>query len=267
MTWKFVELSYQGVIATVTLNRPDKHNSINAQMLGELIACAEYLKNDPDIRSVIVTGNGPSFSSGMDLKDIMTGGWWKKLRAFLPLWKPTMNRYQKVSLVWRSLSVPVVAAIHGNCFGAGLQIALGADIRIAAPTSQLSIMESNWGLVPDMGGTVLLREVLPKDIAMELTFSGRTISALDAKVLGLVTHVADDPLGAAINLCHEFQQQSPDALAAGKKLLIGAWSVSEASALRLERLWQRRVIGKRNQSIAVSRRLKKSKQSYITRTW
>ncbi|MCF5686819.1 crotonase/enoyl-CoA hydratase family protein [Pseudomonas sp. PA-1-3F] len=267
VNWKHVELNYSGAIATVRLNRPDKHNSLNSQMLRDLIGCAEHLKQNPDIRAVIVTGNGPSFCSGMDLKEIMTGGPLKKLMAFLPLWKPTMNRYQKVSLVWRSLSVPVITAIHGNCFGAGLQIALGADIRIAAPSSQLSIMESNWGLVPDMGGTVLLRELLPKDVAMELTFSGRTLCAQEANHLGVVTHLSDDPLGSAVELCHEFSKQSPDAIAAGKKLLIGAWSGSESSALSLERLWQRRVIGKTNQSIAVARRLKKSEQGYINRTW
>lgn len=267
MKWKYVELGYYGAIATVSLNRPDKHNSLNTQLLLELISCAVHLRADPDIRAVIITGNGPSFCSGMDLKDIMTGGALKRLMAFLPLWKPTMNRYQKVSLVWRSLSVPVVAAIHGNCFGAGLQMALGADIRIATPTSQLSIMESCWGLVPDMGATVLLRELLPKDVAMELTFSGRTIEAQQARELGLITHVADDPLDAARKLCREFEMQSPDALAAGKKLLIGAWSGSESLALQLERLWQRRVIGKRNQRIALARRLQKSEQGYVQRTW
>ncbi|KAJ10342.1 crotonase/enoyl-CoA hydratase family protein [Pseudomonas aeruginosa] len=267
MNSKFVEVSYSGAIATVHLNRPDKHNALNTQMLLELIACGKQLRSNRDIRAVILTGNGASFCAGMDLKSIMTGGLLKKVMAFLPLWKLTMNRYQKVSLVWRSLSVPVIAAIHGNCFGAGMQIALGADIRIAAPGAQLSIMESNWGLVPDMGGTVLLRELLPKDVAMELTFSGRTIGAEQGQTIGLVTHVSDDPVAMAHQLCKEFEKQSPDALAAGKKLLIGAWSGSESSALRLERLWQRRVIGKRNQNIAIAKRLRGSQQSYDSRTW
>lgn len=178
-----------------------------------------------------------------------------------------MNRYQKVSMVWRTLSVPVIAAIHGNCFGAGLQIALGADIRVATPNSKLSIMESNWGLVPDMGGTVLLRELLPKDQAMELMFSGRALDAQEAKELGLITHLADDPLGAARQLCKEFDAQSPDAIAAGKRLLVSAWSGSNSNALRLERLWQRRIIGKPNQRIAVKRRLSESQQSYLNRSW
>ncbi len=123
--WECVELDIAGAVATVRLNRPEKHNSVSTQLLMELIACGKHLKSNKDIRAVIITGNGPSFCSGMDLKDIMTGGVMKKIMAFLPLWKPWTNRYQKVSLVWRSLSVPVIAAVHGNCFGAGLQIALG----------------------------------------------------------------------------------------------------------------------------------------------
>ncbi|WP_440465712.1 crotonase/enoyl-CoA hydratase family protein [Pseudomonas sp. YH-1] len=265
--WKHIQLDAIESVAVVRLNRPDKHNSVSTEMLLELIRCAEYLKTNLEIRAVIITGNGPSFCSGMDLKSILSGGKWAKLRAFIPLWKPTENRYQRVSMIWRTLSVPVIAAIHGNCFGAGLQISLGADVRISSPDAQLSIMESNWGLVPDMGGSVLLRELLPKDVAMELTFSGRTISASDAKELGLITHIAEDPMSAAYALCAEFEKQSPDAIAAGKRLLVGAWSGTERSALSLERLWQRRVIGKRNQTIATMRRLKKSEQSYVSRTW
>lgn len=265
--WNCVEMNIDGAIATIRLNRPDKQNSVNAQLLMELSAYGKQLKANKDIRAVIIVGNGASFCSGMDLKGIMAGGVMSKIMAFLPLWKPFRNRYQEVSLVWRSLSVPVIAAIHGNCFGAGLQIALGADIRFAEPNAQLSIMESQWGLVPDMGGTVLLRELLAKDVAMELTLSGRVFDAREAQRLGLVTHVTFDPLGDSRALALEFSQRSPDAVAAAKKLLIGAWSASESRALTLERLWQRRVIGKRNQAISVRRRLQKSQEDYLKRTW
>lgn len=266
-SWRFITLEFNGGIATVSLNRPDKHNSITIPMLHELIDCADRIKKNVEVRAVILKGNGPSFCSGMDLKEVMTGSAIRKILAFLPLWKPTMNRYQKVSLVWRSLSVPVLAVIQGNCFGAGLQIALGADIRIASPASQLSIMESNWGLVPDMGGTVLLRELIGKDQAVELTLTGRVCNAEQAKQLGLVTHLADDPLSTARQLCAEIEKQSPDAVAAGKRLLHSAWNVSESSALGFERMWQRRVIGRTNQRIAVGRRLKNSGADYAPRTW
>lgn len=262
-----VELEFMDEVAVVRLNRPDKHNSIDGELLLELINCAKLLLNEQDIRAVILTGNGPSFCSGMDLKGIMSGSLLKKLMAILPLWKPSTNRYQAVSLVWRDLSVPVIAAIHGNCFGAGLQIALGADIRIASPQAKLSVMESSWGLVPDMGGTVTMRELIPKDVAMELTLTGRVLEAQQAQELGLVTHIAEPPFEAAMQICREIKQQSPDAVAAGKRLLHGAWNVSASNALSLERLWQRRVIGKRNQQIAVERRIKKSQRSYFKRTW
>lgn len=265
--WQHITLELDDGLATISLNRPEKHNSLSIPMLLELIDCANWIGSSAYIRAVILKGNGPSFCSGMDLKAIMSGGILRRMLAFLPLWKPTINRYQKVSLVWRSLSVPVIAVIQGNCFGAGLQLALGADIRFADPASQLSIMESNWGLVPDMGGTVLLRELISKDHAMELTLTGRVFNAEQARQFGLVTHIADDPLNAARQLCAEIEKQSPDAVAAGKQLLHSAWCVSESSALNLERLWQRRVIGRRNQRIAVERRLKNSSEDYSPRNW
>ncbi|HCG41071.1 MAG TPA: crotonase/enoyl-CoA hydratase family protein [Pseudomonas sp.] len=265
--WKHIALELEAGLATVCLNRPEKHNSLSVPMLLELIDCANWIGCNTHIRAVILKGNGPSFCSGMDLKAIMGGGLLRRALAFLPLWKPTINRYQKVCLVWRSLSVPVIAVIQGNCFGAGLQLALGTDIRVADPASQFSIMESGWGLVPDMGGTVLLRELISKDRAMELTLTGRVFNAEHASRLGLVSHIADDPLSVAEKLCDEIKRQSPDAVAAGKHLLHSAWSVSESSALSLERLWQRRVIGRKNQRIAVERRLKNSDKNYDLRTW
>ena len=166
---------------------------------------------------------------------------------------------------WRRLPVPVIAVVHGSCFGAGLQLALGADLRIAAPDARLSVMESKWGLVPDMGGAALLRELLPIDVAKELTFTGRIVDAGTAHALGLVTHVADDPLARARELIAEMLQRSPDALAAGKRLLQAAWHADESDALAAERSWQWRVIGRRNQRIAVARNSGKPDQAYAER--
>ena len=97
------------------------------------------------------------------------------------------NFAQRVTYDWSLVPAPVIAAIHGNCFGGGLQIALGADIRIAAPDAKLSIMEIKWGLVPDMGITQTLPRLVPIDVAKELTFTGRIVSGSDASALGLVT--------------------------------------------------------------------------------
>ena len=198
---------------------------------------------------------------------MLASGPLKTALAFLPLFKPAANKYQNVSLVWRTLSVPVIAAIHGNCFGAGIQLALGADIRIASPDTKVSVMEAKWGLIPDMAGMVLLREVLPRDVAFELTTTGRVLSAAQAKELGLITHIEADPLAAAKALAAEIATRSPDASAAAKHLFREAWGASEYRALAAERRWQWRIIGRKNQRIAVARNTGKPDTPYQPRQW
>lgn len=267
MTAARVLVEFDGPIAYVRLNRPDKHNGVDVAMILELIAAAKQLKRNTDIRAVILHGEGPSFCAGLDIKGVMGAGKLKVALAFLPLWKPWANRYQVVSMIWRSLSVPVIAAIHGNCFGAGIQIALGADIRLAAPGSRISVMEAKWGLIPDMAGTVLLREVLPKDVALELTYTGRVLDAAEAQRLGLLTRVVDDPLAAAKALAQEIANRSPDSVAAAKHLFDDAWNHSEWGALAAERKWQRRLIGRKNQRIASARNFGKPDLPYQPRSW
>ncbi len=100
------------------------------------------------------------------------------------------NAAQQVAMVWREVPVPVIAAVHGVAFGGGLQVALGADIRLVAADTKLSVMEIKWGLVPDMAGMVLMRELARTDVVRELTFTGRIFSGEEAVRLGLATRVA-----------------------------------------------------------------------------
>lgn len=245
-----VEVEVRDDVAEVRLARPDKHNGMDFPMLEAVIAAAKSLKRRKSLRAAIVYGEGPSFCAGLDFKTVMSQPV-KAAVGYTYLWWPTRNDFQTWSMGWREVGVPVIAAVHGNCFGAGIQLALGADIRVCAPDAKISVMEAKWGLVPDMGGAALLRELVPIDVAKELTFSGRVLSGLEAQRLGLVTHVDADPLAKARSLAAEFATRSPDALAAAKFLLQEAWSADEPGALAAERRWQRRVIGGANQRIAV----------------
>ena len=161
------------------------------------------------------------------------------------------NRAQQVAYTWISLPVPVIAAVHGVAYGGGLQIALGADVRIVAPDAKLSVMEIKWGLVPDMSITQTLRDILPLDVAKELTFTGRILSGLDAQKIGLVTHVADDPLAAAMELAGEIAAKSPDAVRAGKKLYEDSWHADARTGLEMESTLQTGLIGSENQIEAI----------------
>lgn len=252
-------------IATVTLNRADKHNGMDLDMLRGVIAAQKKVRKMKDIRAVILRGDGPSFCSGLDFKSVLA----QPLTAFtsyLKLWSPVQNDFQTWSIGWRSVGVPVIAVMHGNCFGAGLQLGLGADIRICHPDAKLSMMEAKWGLVPDMGGVALMRELMPLDKAKELTMTGRIINTEQAKELGLVTHISDQPLEMAQSLISEIATRSPDSVAAAKFLLQDAWRALDGAALRAERLWQRKVMGTKNQRISVQRNQKKEAIPYSTRS-
>ncbi|WP_028079689.1 crotonase/enoyl-CoA hydratase family protein [Solimonas soli] len=259
-----VRVTVENGIADVVMIRTDRHNGMDEPMLKAMLAAQRALRRRRDVRAAIVRGDGPSFCAGLDVK-AMLGKPSIAARLYLQLWLPFRNAFQRFGLGWRDMPFPVIAAVHGNCFGAGMQLALAADIRIARGDAALSIMEGKWGLVPDMGGIALLRELLPIDIARELTYTARVLRGSEAQALGLVTHLADDPVAAARTLAAEFATRSPDALAAGKFLLQGGWSVSESRTLALERRWQRRIIGKTNQRIAAARNQGRPDAAYAPR--
>lgn len=256
-----VLIHVQDGVATVTLNRADKHNGMDFAMLDAVNDAQRALKKRGDVRAAILLGDGPSFCSGLDLKSVM-GNPKQAAAGFAALWSPVRNRFQDWSMGWRELPFPVIACIHGNCFGAGIQLALGADIRISTPDAKISVMEAKWGLIPDMGGAALLREAVGIDVAKELTFTARTISGDDALKLRLVTHVHADPVGKARELIAEIIVRSPDAVAAGKFLMQNAYSNSESGALSAERRYQRQLMGGKNQRIAVERGMKKAETPF-----
>ncbi len=234
-------------------------------MLHGVIAAQKKVRAMKDIRAVILRGDGPSFCAGLDVKNVLANPV-TAFKSYLKLWSPIENEFQTWSMGWRKVGAPVIAVMHGNCFGAGLQLGLGADIRICHPDAKLSMMEAKWGLVPDMGGIALMRELMPLDKAKELTMTARVLSADDAAQLGLVTHVDADPMAKAMALIEEISVRSPDAVAAGKFLLQDAWRALDNIALQAERLWQRKVMTTKNQKISVARNQKKADIPYAARS-
>ena len=237
---------YNG-IAIVTLNRPDKRNAMSFELLKELVTAAQQLKKDRSLRCVILTGEAQVFSAGIDLNDLNNPK--NKAYAAWELIKPGQSLFQKAFLIWQTLPVPVIAAIEGYCFGAGIQLALAADIRIAHPDTQMSIMETRWGLVPDMGLTRSIKGLIGLDLAKELSLTARIFDGSYAKEIGLVSHLAEHPLEKALALAEEFKQRSPDALAAVKQVL-DAMEHQPEKALRLEKIWQFKLLLGKNSQIA-----------------
>jgi enoyl-CoA hydratase/carnithine racemase len=238
-------------VAVVSLTRPEKHNALDRAMFEAIAAAAAEVGATPGVRAVVLHGEGPSFCSGLDIASILADG--PSGFEFLNdrSGPRQANLAQRVATDWLDLPFPVIAAVHGNCFGGGLQIALGADIRIAAPDARLSVMEARWGLVPDMGITHTLTRLVGLDIAKELTFTARRVSGEEAGALGVVTRVDDDPLAAARELAAEIASKSPDAVRAAKKLFETAWPAPAAGSLELETKLQTGLMGSPNQIEAV----------------
>src|SRR5437588_5116748 len=214
MSEQRVHVAVSDHVATVTLTRPDKHNALDIAMFEAIVDAAEQVSAEPRVRAVVLHGEGPSFCSGLDVASLMSSG--QSLDERLTEESP--NWFQRTAYDWIRVPVPVIAAIHGACFGGGLQIALAADVRIAAPDARLSVMEVKWGLIPDMSITRTLPRLVGIDVAKELTYTARVISGEEAHSLGLVTRLSDDPLAAARELAAEIAERSPDAVRGAKRL-------------------------------------------------
>jgi enoyl-CoA hydratase/carnithine racemase len=254
-------------VADVRLNRPEKMNALDPAMFKAIIAAGKDLASNRLLKAVVLSGEGKAFCSGLDFLSFQALA--EADRENLPddIFEPgpdgPANFAQQPAFVWHDLPVPVIAAVHGVAYGGGLQITLGADIRLVAPDTRLSIMEIKWGLVPDMGGTQLLRHLVRLDVIKELTYTGRIISGKEAVELGLATRVSENPYEEAMKLAREIAGKSPDAIRAGKKLLNASRRLSLEQGLRLEADLQRSVIGQPNQIEAVFANLEKRTPKFI----
>lgn len=244
-------------VAEVELRRPDKFNALDLEMFQALAGIASKLRGDATVRAVVLHGAGDNFCAGIDL-DMLQGGGEDVMRALLaPVQGSPANLAQQAAFGWRQLPMPVICALQGIAYGGGLQIAMGADIRYAAPNTRMSIMEIKWGLIPDMAISTTLRHLLAPDRIKELAWSARVFDADEAERLGLVTRIEDDPLAAARAMAASIAGRSPDAVRGIKRLVNEAWNLSDEAALALEAHIQVAVLQSPNQAEAVRANLEK----------
>jgi enoyl-CoA hydratase/carnithine racemase len=225
-----VSLAIEDGIAQVRLDRPAKLNALSPAMFEALAAAIDQLEALADLRCVVLAGEGRSFCVGIDLAVLAGGG----IAPLGPRTHGEANTLQYCATGWRALPVPVIAAITGHCFGAGMQIALGADLRIATSDARLSVMEMKHGLVPDLGGFVLARGLVREDHWRELVYTAREVTGEQAQALGLVTRVAADPLAEATMLARSIAAKSPAAIRAAKRLASAMTDAGSASLLQAE---------------------------------
>ncbi len=237
-------------IAHVRLTRGDKMNALDPAMFEAIIGAGQALRKAQGIRCVVLSGEGRSFCAGLDTASFGR----EPDAAEPPLAERThgnTNKYQEVCVTWRKCPVPVIAAVHGVCFGGGLQIASGADIRVAAADARMAIMEMKWGLIPDMGAFPIWRGLLREDVLRELVYTNREFSGEEALALGLVTHVDPDPLARAMALAREIASRNPEAIRAAKRVLNSLHDASFDDVLMAESEEQAGVIRRPNQMEAV----------------
>jgi E-phenylitaconyl-CoA hydratase len=221
-------------VATITINRPERMNAMDAEHYAALSAAWIRVRDDADIRAAIVTGAGDrSFTAGADLKSFVGA----------PPSLADLLSTQKDQLLNRGLEVwkPVVAAINGYCLGGGMTLMLATDLRIAAEHATFSVPEVKRGVFPANGGTQRIAQQLPHAIAMEMLLMGETFDAQTALRWGLVNRVV--PATALMETATEFAQRivrnAPLAVQAAKELAVRSRDVDLATGLRLEQLMLR----------------------------
>lgn len=227
-------------IADVRLDRPEKLNALSLTMLRDLRATARRLRGEPGLRAVVVSGNGRSFCAGLDLGAAARNPA-EVARAFVPTPRGT-NLFQEACWAWRRLPVPVIAAVHGHVLGAGVQIALAADLRLTTPDARWCVKEVERGLVPDMSGIRALAQLVGIETAKRLTLTADEFSGADAGRLGLAGTVTDAPLDEAFALAGRIAERRPEAVAAAKRLFDRHWSTGDRRTFAAERWAQLKLL-------------------------
>ena len=279
-----VTVSIDEGVADVRLNRPDKLNALDGDMFVALVDTASRLARDASVRAVVLSGEGRAFSAGLDYAGFMAmaggrvavegggppvqgvgeagGGESGGLGAIGRTDGRITHLGQQAAHGWSEVPVPVIAAVWGHCLGGGLQVALGADLRIVHPDAKLSVLEMRWGLSPDMTGTATLPRLVGPDVAKELTWTGRTVTGDEAARIGLATRASETPLDDALALAREIASKNPHAVRATKRLLDRSGTVPLAQQYADERHEIGALIGTPNQVEAVAAYFEKRAPSF-----
>lgn len=209
-----VDLERRERIAILTLNRPDALNALSVEMLDDLDGHLNSLENDPEIRALVLTGAGErAFTAGADINH---------MREATPLEaRQYARRGHAVTNRLENFPKPVIAAVNGYALGGGCELALACDIRLASEKAQFGLPEVNIGILPGWGGTQRMARATSPGFAKELIFTGRRVTADEARATGLVNHVYphDELMDRAVALAEEIATKPPWAIAAAKEVV------------------------------------------------
>ena len=250
-------------VADVRLVRADKMNALDMAMFEALVAATERLSKEKGLRAVVLSGEGRAFCAGLDMGRFaamndgggngIPGG---EKRDLTIRTHGQANFAQQAVWGWRQLPVPVIAAVHGIAYGGGFQLALGADMRYAAPDTKPTNKKNKKNQDPDMAGTPILATLMRDDVLRELTYTGRVFSAAEGQAYGVVTRICDDPYAAALETARDIAGKNPDAIRAAKRMM-NRLSVDPGPALMAESVEQQKLIGSPNQLESVRANMEK----------
>ena len=250
-----IDLADNGV-AQVRFTRGDKMNALDGAQFEAVLEAGQALREMKGLRVAVLSGEGRAFCAGLDLSSMAADGSNPQAKL-VDRTHGNANRAQEAAMTWRKCPVPVIAAVHGVCFGGGLQIASGADIRVVHPATRMAVMEMKWGLVPDMGGYALWRGLVRDDILRELTYTNREFSGEEALGLGFATMIDEDPLARATALAETIANKNPDAIRGSKRLFKVMQEEGEDAILLAESREQDGIMRTPNQVEAVMAEMEK----------
>jgi enoyl-CoA hydratase/carnithine racemase len=254
MTLETEKVRYEvsGSVALVTIARPDVRNAMDMDVFDGLTEAGERAGGDRSVRAVVVVGEGANFSSGIDTS-VFTGGDIKSPAEI------DIARLQRSFTVYEQMLKPTIAAVAGPTFGAGIQLAIACDFRVAGADVELSVMETKWGIIPDLGGTQRLPRLIGLGRAKELAMTARRVGADEAMQIGLVNKVvpSGEHLSASLAWAAELAGGPPLALAAIKRLANSAFDSPVGPGLGREAAAQRRILASKDFVEAVTARMQK----------
>lgn len=227
MGYQNVLVSKEGSIAILQLNRPKALNALSFELMGELVKALEDLENDHGIRVIILTGDGPVFAAGADLKEMSQAS---------PVDLILGRRFELWDKI-RKITKPIIAAVNGYCLGGGNELAMNCDIIIASQTATFGQPEVNVGIMPGAGGTQRLIRAVGKYRAMEMILTGKSITADEAHRIGLVNRVvpAESLMNEARKIANEIASKPPISIRAAKEATLKAQDTPLEVGLEFER--------------------------------
>lgn len=245
-------------------------NALDNEMFQAIPLVGEKIRSDSSIRVVVISGDGGNFCAGLDKSNFASmlepsQDSEDSANVVVGLSERTQgiaNDPQYAAWMWRELPMPVIAAIDGFCLGGGLQIALGADFRYASANSKYSVMETRWGIVPDMSSTQIMRHMVRDDVIRELIYTAKIFDAEQALKWGFITDIVDDALAHAMAVAKQIANKNPDAIKAAKKIVDASYYLTAEQGLLMESVEQDKIMGTPNQIEAVMAELQKRKPNF-----